>query len=141
MSRTLAVLDRFPPFCVNIYSMYCFLNPRWASSNAKVLLDISPFLQFLRRLSGKSSTWISSSFEYIGVITSDQELSKTVQRLGCITRKTIEFDDTYRGIDAFAGRKGKLGSAMPDSRPLLGDRIGKSAFNDLKELKRKLEGK
>jgi len=79
--------------------------------------------------------------EYIGVITSDQELSKAVQRLGCITRKTIEFDDTYRGIDAFAGRKGKLGSAMPDSRPLLGDRIGKSAFNGLKELKRKLEGK
>ena len=89
------------------------------------------------------TNWVKKRYqdEYIKVITSDQELSKAVQRLGCITRKTIEFDDTYRGIGAFAGRKGKLGSAMPDSRPLPGDRIGKSAFNGLKGLKRKLEGK
>ena len=87
--------------------------------------------------------WIKKCHQdkYIEVITSDQGLSRAVKQLGVTTRKTIEFDDTCSQSNSVLGQKRKLGSAILNSEPLLGDRIGKSAFNDLKELKRKLEGK
>ena len=78
--------------------------------------------------------------EFVEVVTSDQALSYTVQRLGAEVRTTFEFSDTY-------ARTGGIGSgvqprdAIPDSEPQLRDGLDPKVRRQLEQLKRNLSKK
>ena len=73
----------------------------------------------------------------IEVITSDQELSQKVREFGATARSTFEFSDTYSR--ARPTRQGRFQDAIPDSDPLLADRVDSKTRRQLEMLKRQLK--
>ena len=75
----------------------------------------------------------------IEVITSDQALSQRGRQSGATVRSTFEFSDMYSR--ARPTRQGRFQDAIPDSDPLLADRVDPKTRRQLEMLKRKLKNR
>ena len=88
-------------------------------------------IEWIQRYQGKN---------HVEVITSDRGLSDVVHRLGASVRTTFEFNDTYARMGG-SGMRSRPQDAIPNSEPLLSDRIDPTIRRQLERLKRKLGGK